>query len=74
MYPHQIYSALTFAAMDTTSRALSRILHLLCVHQDAQEKLRQEIKDALHGQGQLNYDDLVNLPYLDAICRETMRL
>lgn len=71
---HFEHSALTFAAMDTTSSALSRILHLLCVHQDAQERLRQEIKEAQDEQGLLNYDDLVNLPYLDAICRETMRL
>jgi cytochrome P450 len=60
--------------MDTTSNALSRILHLMCLHQNAQDRLRREISEALDDHGQLNYDDLVNLPYLDAICRETMRL
>ncbi|KAJ3513699.1 hypothetical protein NMY22_g14961 [Coprinellus aureogranulatus] len=62
------------AAMDTTSSALSRILHLMCLYPEAQEKLRREITDAQDSRGQLNYDDLVSLPYLDAICRETMRL
>ncbi|KAF9474249.1 cytochrome P450 [Pholiota conissans] len=68
-------STLTFAAMDTTSSALSRILWLLAGHQDVQDKLRHEIRQAReeHG-GDLPYDKLVALPYLDAICRETLRL
>lgn len=62
-----------FAATDTTSNALSRILHLLTTHQDVQDKLRSEILEA--GQGQdIPYDQLVDLPYLDAVCRETLRL
>ena len=60
--------------MDTTSSALSRILYLLSLNQDVQEKLRKEIAEAREGGGDLSYDDLVSLPYLDAICRETMRL
>ncbi|KAF6760456.1 cytochrome P450 [Ephemerocybe angulata] len=67
-------STLTFAAMDTTSNALARILHLLCDHQEAQDKLREEITEAQKQHGRLQYDELVSLPYLDAICRETMRL
>ncbi|KAF8807043.1 cytochrome P450 [Phlegmacium glaucopus] len=67
-------STLTFAAMDTTSGALARILHLLAAHQDVQSKLRQEIVDARSRRGNLAYDELVALPYLDAVCRETMRI
>ena len=67
-------STLTFASMDTTSNALARILHLLSTHPDVQSKLRQEIVDARSRYGNLGYDDLVALPYLDAICRETLRL
>lgn len=59
--------------MDTTSNALSRILHIIAQHPDAQDKLRKEISDARDGQD-ISYDDLIELPYLDAICRETMRL
>jgi len=79
----QFYSrtprTLTFAAMDTTSSALSRIFWLLANHQDVQDKLRFEIREARKqetdsGLGDLPYDELVNLPYLEAICRETLRL
>jgi cytochrome P450 len=66
-------SNLTFAAMDTTSNALARILHVLSTHQDVQSKLRQEIVDARR-RGNLGYDELAALPYLDAVCRETLRL
>ena len=69
MYP----STLTFAATDTTSGVLARILFLLSIHQDVQNKLRQEITEARKS-GDLNYDELVALPYLDAVCRETLRV
>ncbi|KAF5326984.1 hypothetical protein D9619_004812 [Psilocybe cf. subviscida] len=68
-------SSFTFAGMDTTSSALSRILHLLCDHQDVQDKLREEIRQARKEHGdQIPYDQLVALPYMDAVCRETMRI
>ncbi|KAG5636063.1 hypothetical protein H0H81_009209, partial [Sphagnurus paluster] len=40
-----------------------------------QEKLRDEILEALkiHGDS-IPYGDLVELPFLDAVCRETLRL
>ncbi len=60
--------------MDTTSNALSITLYLLAKHPEAQAKLRQEIMDAQAGGKDLGYDDLVSLPYLDAVCRETLRL
>ena len=61
--------------MDTTSSALSRILHLLSLNQDVQNKLRKEISEAFEAErGDLSYDKIVALPYLDAICRETLRL
>ena len=59
--------------MDTTSSALARALHLLAAHPDVQEKLRREIVNARDGQD-IPYDQLVKLPYLDAVCRETLRL
>jgi cytochrome P450 len=62
--------------MDTTSNALSRIVHLLATHPEVQDKLRQEIMVALsNNQGQdFSYDDLGSLTFLDAVCRETLRL
>lgn len=61
--------------MDTTSNALSRILHLLALHPDVQQKLRAEIVEAQGGDySDIPYDDLVKLPFLDAVCRETLRV
>ncbi|TBU46705.1 cytochrome P450 [Dichomitus squalens] len=67
---------MTFAAMDTTSNALSQILHLLAQHPDVQTRVRQEILEARHRSDtrDLSYDELCALPFLDAICRETLRV
>ena len=67
-------STLVFAATDTTSSALSRTFHLLAQHQDVQDKIRAELKDASPDGTDIPYDELVSLPYLDAVCRETLRL
>ncbi|ELU42937.1 cytochrome P450 [Rhizoctonia solani AG-1 IA] len=68
-------SGLAFAGHDTTSSALSRTLHLLAEHQDVQVKLREEIRQAYNSYGKnLDYDQLNSLSYLDAVCRESLRL
>ncbi|KAK7452176.1 hypothetical protein VKT23_012279 [Stygiomarasmius scandens] len=67
-------STLIFAAMDTTSSALARVLHLLSTRPDVQDRLRRELLDARKENEDISYDQLVSLPYLDAICRETLRL
>ena len=64
-----------FAATDTTTSALAQTFHLIAQHQDVQEKLRAEIKEArLKAGGDIPHDELMALPYLDAVCRETLRL
>ncbi|KAJ7600333.1 cytochrome P450 [Mycena floridula] len=70
----QVRSTLIFAAMDTTANATSRILHLLATHPDVQEKLRHEITTARENNDDLQYDDLAALPFLEAVCRETLRM
>lgn len=71
------YRTLVLAAMDTTSNALARIFSLLSEHPDVQEKLREELVQARDdGSGKLrdlNYDEVMELPYLDAVCRESLR-
>ncbi|KIP09650.1 hypothetical protein PHLGIDRAFT_116131 [Phlebiopsis gigantea 11061_1 CR5-6] len=68
-------STFVFAATDTTSNALGRILHLLATHQDVQDKVRAEIAQAAPlVRERIPYDQLVGLPYLDAVVRETLRL
>ncbi|KAF9565111.1 cytochrome P450 [Agrocybe pediades] len=67
-------STIMAAGADTTSNALARVLHLLAKNPDVQEKLRHEISEAKEPMAQLEHDRLVNLPYLDAVCREMLRL
>ncbi|KAL1947082.1 hypothetical protein VTO73DRAFT_14043 [Trametes versicolor] len=68
-------STFVVAAMDTTSNALSMTFSLLAEHPEVQEKLRKEIMEASNGGLEdIDYDTLVSLPYLDAVCRETLRM
>ncbi|CAE6418632.1 unnamed protein product [Rhizoctonia solani] len=64
-------NTLIFAGHETTSGALTRVLQLLATNPSIQDRLREELLEA---SAQLTYDDLHNLPYLDALCRETLRL
>lgn len=60
-------------ATDTTSSTLARIFELLAQHPTVQERLRAEVIDAWQD-GDITYGRLMQLPYLDAVFRETMRL
>lgn len=65
------------AGMDTTANSLARILERLAEYPEVQERLRAEILAAVDAEGHgdtLDFDRLMELPYLDAVCRETLRL
>ena len=65
------------AGMDTTANSLARSLEILADEPDRQEKLRAEIMDAVETDGEdglVDFDKLMALSYLEAICRETLRL
>ena len=65
------------AGMDTTANSLARVLQLLAERQDVQDMLRQEILQAVEAAGDgdmLDYDKVMELPYLEAVCRETLRV
>ncbi|KAK6964736.1 cytochrome P450 [Favolaschia claudopus] len=64
-------SMIIHAGTDTTSSALNRIIHVLALNPEVQTKLRAEI---MQTKELMSYDDLVGLPYLDAVVRETLRL
>ena len=66
----------TFAGTETTSNGTARVLHLLCLHPEVQDKLRAELLEARSRSTSqdLEYDELVSLPYLEAVCKETLRL
>lgn len=74
MTDHPICSTFIFAGHDTTTSALSRILHQLSMNQDVQTEVRDEVTAARKEHGDLDYDTLMGLPWLDAVCRETLRL
>ena len=52
---------------------MSRLLHLLASRPEVQKKLRDEIFEAQAGE-EIAYDKINELPFLDAVCRETLRL
>ncbi|KAF7297887.1 hypothetical protein HMN09_01009500 [Mycena chlorophos] len=69
---------LTAAANDTTPNVLSRVFYMLSKYPKVQDTLRAEILAAdfdleNSDPGQL-YDQLMALPYLDAVLKESMRL
>lgn len=51
---------------------------LLSAYPESQSRLRRELRRARRGRGrpsdEWTYDALNELPYLDAVCRETLRL
>jgi cytochrome P450 len=81
---------MVFAGLDTTTSALSRCVYLLAKNPLAQARLRSEIRDAINSVSltqdsssfsehqnpllHLSYDALINLPFLDGVVRETLRL
>ena len=52
---------------------MAQVLQLLAEHPDIQVKVRAEILASRGGQD-ISYDQLQALPYLDAVCKETLRL
>ncbi|KAI0765001.1 cytochrome P450 [Fomes fomentarius] len=70
-------STMILAGMDTTSNSIARILQILAENPDVQERLREEIVQAVEADGTedtIEFDKLMALPYLEAVCRETLRL
>lgn len=67
-------STFLFAGSDTTSSGISSAFYQLALHPDVQEKLRTEITSAREQHGDLSFETIMSLPYLDAVCRETLRV
>ncbi|XP_046837515.1 cytochrome P450 6j1-like [Vespa crabro] len=60
---------------ETSSATLSFICFELSIHCDIQEKLRKEIKQVLDKhQGEITYDSLKEMTYLDQVINESQRL
>jgi cytochrome P450 len=61
------------AGHETTSNALAWTFHLLSQHPDKRDKLLGELRTVLAGRP-IMVDDLSNLPYLDWVVTESMRI
>ncbi|KAH9856530.1 cytochrome P450 [Lenzites betulinus] len=66
-------STLILAGMDTTSNALALILTHLAENPDLQQELREEIIST-GANKDLGFDELMNVPLLEAVIRETLRV
>ncbi|KAL8277134.1 hypothetical protein RQP46_010462 [Phenoliferia psychrophenolica] len=67
------------AGHETTSTSLTWTLWTLARHPDVQDRLRKELRDARRkaseeGRSELESDELNSLKYLDAVCREILRV
>lgn len=66
------------AGHETTASSMIWAIYLLVKHPDVQQRLRQEIRDNLPSVSDLDAvvksTDIDRLPYLSAVCNETLRL
>ncbi|XP_075152957.1 cytochrome P450 6g1-like [Haematobia irritans] len=60
---------------ETSSTTIANVLLEVAKHPDIQDRLRKEICDAfVQGNGSVSYDAINNIPYLDMVVNETLRL
>ncbi|XP_023311318.1 probable cytochrome P450 6a20 [Anoplophora glabripennis] len=63
------------AGFETSSTTMTFALFELAVHQDIQEKLRDEINEVLaKHEGKLTYDSLSDMKYLEQVINEALRI
>ena len=62
------------AGYETTATALSWTAFELALNPSTQDKLYEEVVTAVDSNGDLDYDMVARLPYLDAVVSETLRL
>lgn len=62
------------AGFETTSTLLTWTAYALATNQDIQERLYQEVKEAKERSGDLDYETLFELKYLDAVMKESLRM
>ena len=62
------------AGFETTAGTLSFCSYELALNPEIQERLYEEVMSAIDIKGDISYEDLSKLPFLDAVLSETMRL
>ncbi|CAG2113492.1 unnamed protein product, partial [Medioppia subpectinata] len=62
------------AGFETTGHLLSHMSYLLAINPECQKKLMEEVVANTDANGNLDYDTIIRLPYLDACVSESLRL
>ncbi|XP_067142451.1 cytochrome P450 3A8-like isoform X2 [Centruroides vittatus] len=57
----------------TTAANINFIVYSLALNPECQENLAKELQEKLQNKEELQYEDVQNLPYLDAVISETLR-
>ncbi|XP_049529192.1 thromboxane-A synthase-like [Dermacentor silvarum] len=62
------------AGFETTSNTMALVTHMLVHYPEVQEKMREEIFSVLNPDEPITYNTIQNLPYMNCVFMETMRL
>ncbi|XP_077552703.1 cytochrome P450 3A24-like isoform X1 [Haemaphysalis longicornis] len=63
-----------FAGLDGTAHAIAAALYLLAQHPDIQKRLREHVRATSGTTGNLSFDAIGQLKYLDMVLKESMRV
>ncbi|KAL1438655.1 hypothetical protein MTO96_047849 [Rhipicephalus appendiculatus] len=59
---------------ETTSNSMALVTHMLINHPEVQEKVREELLSVVGPDEAITYNTIQNLPYMNSVIQETMRL
>ncbi|XP_077486201.1 thromboxane-A synthase-like [Amblyomma americanum] len=62
------------AGFETTSNTMALVTHAMTHHPEVQEKMREELLSVLGPYEQITYSTIQDLPYMNSVIQETMRL
>ncbi|KAK1117067.1 hypothetical protein K0M31_016990 [Melipona bicolor] len=63
------------AGFDTVSTLMCYVVYELALHQDVQDKLREEIDGCLkEGNGEISYEAMSNMEYIEMVISEALRM
>lgn len=62
------------AGFETVSILMCFAIYTLALHPDVQERLREEVDQRLKEDGQISYESLLKMKYMDMVISETLRL
>lgn len=73
-YPSSAVRFLTLLSLDQITSAMCSFIHLIAKHPKVQRKAQDEIDHVIGGDRLPDFSDRPNLPYIEAIYRELMRI